>query len=210
MMRVPRTRNLDLSLRTKLMRFLSCNTAILILAISLCVFHSSVSGGQSNAGNLSPGGTVSGTVTIKGRPAGGIIVGLRQSQPSSPDTQMLRSKTNQDGAYKVTDVPPGTYEVSLSVPAYVVSDAAQGMTVVITAGETVNGIDLTLVRGGVITGRVTDADGKSVVEERVMLTKADAPANRRQFYPLSMTVTDDRGIYRMFGVSAGRYKVFVG
>ncbi|HEY6121182.1 MAG TPA: carboxypeptidase-like regulatory domain-containing protein, partial [Pyrinomonadaceae bacterium] len=191
------------------MRFLNRNTSILALAMVVWLFQSAVSG-QSKAGNLSPGGTVSGTVTIKGRPAGGIIVGLRQSEPSSPAAQMLRSKTDQDGAYKVMDVPPGTYEVSVTVPAYVVSEAAQGTTVVITAGESVRGIDLTLVRGGVITGSVTDADGKPVVEERVMLTKADAPANRRQFYPLSMTGTDDRGIYRMFGVPAGRYKVFVG
>ena len=91
-----------------------------------------------------------------------------------------------------------------------VSNVAEGTTLLITAGETLNGVDFTLVRGGVITGRVTDADGKAVIEERVMLTEADPPANRRRFYPLFTAATDDRGVYRMFGMPVGRYKVLVG
>ena len=37
---------------------------------------------------------------------------------------------------------------------------------ILTEGESVDGIDFTLVKAGVITGKVLDADGKPVVEER--------------------------------------------
>jgi hypothetical protein len=82
---------------------------------------------------------------------------------------------------------------------------------VLTEGERVDGIDFALIRGGVITGKVTDADGRPVVEQRVNLISAQAPTNPRQpINSFSGVQTDDRGIYRIFGLPAGRYKVFVG
>ncbi|MCA1629723.1 MAG: carboxypeptidase-like regulatory domain-containing protein [Acidobacteria bacterium] len=77
----------------------------------------------------------------------------------------------------------------------------------------VENIDLTLVRGGVITGRVTNAEGKPVVGERVTIVEADQPARPG---PPAWVVspfefeTDDRGVYRVYGVPAGRYLVSVG
>jgi hypothetical protein len=40
----------------------------------------------------------------------------------------------------------------------------------LAAGEEVRDIDIKLVRGGVITGRVTDAENNPIVEERVNLS----------------------------------------
>src|ERR1700687_4321362 len=76
-------------------------------------------------------------------------------------------------------------------------------------------IDIKLVRGGVITGRVTNTDGKPAVEERVSLQLVDAngtPARSGSPLPYNfqMYQTDDRGIYRIYGLPAGRYKVSVG
>ena len=88
-------------------------------------------------------------------------------------------------------------------------------TVLLSAGESVEDVDLKLVRGAVITGRVTDEEGKPVVEERIELQLADEkPAPGGQMSPISMNYqmfqTDDRGIYRLYGLPAGRYKVSVG
>ena len=44
-----------------------------------------------------------------------------------------------------------------------------GKTLIITAGETVEGIDFTLARGGVITGRVIDSEGGPLIEEPITL-----------------------------------------
>jgi len=54
-----------------------------------------------------PGGSVSGTVTIKGKPAQGVTVSARLGQAYSPFDQAFKGKTDQDGKYRIADVPPG-------------------------------------------------------------------------------------------------------
>jgi hypothetical protein len=153
-------------------------------------------------------------VTIKGKVAPGIVVGLRVSQPATPFGRSLSATTDQDGRYRLTDVPAGTYQITPVAPAFVVSNNSRSQTVVILEGENVDGIDFALVRGGVITGKVTNAEGRPVIEERVNLFLANPPSNPRdpvpQLYPVSSAQTDDRGIYRMFGLTAGRYKLASG
>lgn len=161
-------------------------------------------------------GSVAGKVTIKGKAAPGIAVGLRVSQPAGPFEPTFKAKTDQEGNYRVTDVPAGTYQVAPVAPGYVVSDVnnIRVQTVALTEGESVEGIDFALIRGGVITGKVTDAEGRPVIEQGVSLLQADPPPNQRgpvyQVYPVASFQTDDRGIYRMFGLAAGRYKVAAG
>ena len=49
----------------------------------------------------------------------------------------------------------------------------QGRVLNLSANEAVEGIDFKLTRGGVITGRITDADGRPVIEERISLIAVD-------------------------------------
>jgi hypothetical protein len=174
----------------------------------------SVASSQTKPAKKSPGGTISGKVTVKGKVAPEIVVGLRVRQPTTPFEPSLRATTDQEGRYRLTDVPAGTYQVTPAAPAFVVSDInSRSQTVVMLEGESVEGIDFALVRGGVITGKVTDAEGRPVIEERVNLFSANQPSNPRdptQLYPITSAQTDDRGIYRMFGLAAGRYKVAAG
>jgi protocatechuate 3,4-dioxygenase beta subunit len=83
-----------------------------------------------------------------------------------------------------------------------------------SANEDLSDIDMKLVRGAVITGRVTDAENKPVVEERVTLQLVDEKGASRFGSPVSsndqMYQTDDRGVYRIYGLAGGRYKVSVG
>jgi 5-hydroxyisourate hydrolase-like protein (transthyretin family) len=154
--------------------------------------------------------TVSGKVTLKGKPAPGIVVGIRlsQAEQSSPT---FKATTDQDGVYHISNVPSGNYWVAPVAPALVISDVnnSRGQAVIITESENVDGIDFELVRGGVITGRVIDADGHPILEERITLSPADE-RNQRGSVDANGSTTDDRGIYRIFGVPAGRYKVSVG
>ena len=182
------------------------------LALVLCCTASS-SFAQTPAPKKSPGGVIAGKVTIKGKVAPGIVVGVRVGQPMNPFEPTFRGTTDQEGKYRISDVPAGSYEVAPVAPAFVIFDSAnpRGQAIVLTEGESVDGIDFALVRGGVITGKVTDAEGRPVVEQRVSLNLADQQPNQRAtVYSFSGTQTDDRGIYRMFGLAAGRYKVSVG
>ena len=67
--------------------------------------------------------------------------------------------------------------------------------------------------GFTITGRVTDADDKPIVEERLSLQYLTENGQQPPRLPTQMGsifITDDRGIYRIYGLPAGRYKVSVG
>jgi protocatechuate 3,4-dioxygenase beta subunit len=88
-----------------------------------------------------------------------------------------------------------------------------GIAITIGEGENVTNVDLALVRGGVVTGKITDPDGHPLIEQFVQLDRLDAQGNPTPLYPLinaSQYVTDDRGIYRIFGVLPGQYRVSAG
>jgi protocatechuate 3,4-dioxygenase beta subunit len=82
----------------------------------------------------------------------------------------------------------------------------------VEVGEATEGVDFALTEGGVITGRVTDTEGRPVVEEAVSLNKTTEQGHTFQFIPPNSEslITDDRGMYRVYGVPAGRYLVSVG
>src|SRR5215207_990283 len=156
-------------------------------------------------------GHVAGRVTDAGKAAAGLQVLLLLNG----QTPVAKATTDGEGRYRIANVPPARYGVLPLAPAYVAEtesgQAAAGVTVNVGAGEAVEGVDFSLTRGGVITGQVTDAEGEPVVAERVTLFFVDesgrpAPAVRNP----AMFETDDRGVYRLFGLPAGRYKVSVG
>src|SRR5205085_5127205 len=73
-------------------------------------------------------------------------------------------------------------------------------------------VDFRLERGGVVTGRVTDAEGNPVIGIGVSLLSADNPAPRAANVNIDPRghMTDDRGVYRIYGLPAGRYRVSAG
>lgn len=164
-----------------------------------------------------PRGSISGRVTIKEKAVEGVVVSLRRSEQRNPFEVALRATTDQDGNYRIVNVPPGSFEVTPSAPAYVPADLKQirAKTVLVGEDENVENINFALVRGGVITGKVTDADGRPVIQQQVNIFRVE-PSNQQQgqqlrpAYPNAGGQTDDRGIYRVFGLIPGRYKVAVG
>jgi hypothetical protein len=89
---------------------------------------------------------------------------------------------------------------------------ASGKAVTLTKGEILEGIELELTLGGVITGRVTTAGGWPVIGQRIY-PKMTGLRDQRQL-PASTDAdtsfkTDDRGIYRVYGLPTGRYIVSI-
>ena len=155
-----------------------------------------------------PTATITGKVTIKDKGAPGIVVGLsRNRQPYERESTSYRGVTNDDGEYRITNVLAGSYQVMPFAPAFVSSANREGKSLIVNKGETIENVDFSLVRGGVITGKVFDPDARPVVEEEVFAIpdQGSTPA-----YFASNILTDDRGIYRIFGLPAGRYRVGVG
>ena len=163
-----------------------------------------------------PRGSVSGRVTIKENGVAGVVIGLRKGvDPISISRDpFVRATTDQQGFYRFTNLAPGNYSITPSVPAYVTAKKdPQSKTVLVGEDENVENINFALVRGGVITGRVTDADGRPVIEQHIGLYSVENLEKRLPDTPMwfdRQAQTDDRGVYRMFGLTPGRYKVAAG
>ena len=186
------------------------------VATAVCLIVTQVLFAQTST-EKRPLATVSGTVTIKGKPAAGVTVGLRRNEVVPSSEVNGRGLTDQDGRYRISNVAAGTYEVIAATPSYIFGDVPSvppRKTILVNEGENVDGIDFALVRGGVITGKVIDADAKPVVQQQVHIYRADSwdqrGASAQQIFPMAGGMTDDRGIYRAFGLTPGRYKVAVG
>jgi Carboxypeptidase regulatory-like domain len=163
-----------------------------------------------------PRGSISGRVTMKEKGVPGVVVSLRKADNFMPIGQYQRATTDQDGFYRITKVEAGSYEVTPITPAFVSADSRENLktkTVLVGEDESVDNINFAIIRGGVITGRVTDADGRPVIQQDVNIypaTAFDRTLPQQPPFRTSVAQTDDRGIYRAFGLVAGRYKVAAG
>src|SRR5437868_5218124 len=166
------------------------------------------------------GGIITGRVTAHGKGLAGVTVTLRAANmggfavQSSQDLPQV--KTDADGNYRITDIPVGSYLVAPVAAVYTVPGAGRltsgNEPIVITGGDTISDVDFSLVPGGVITGRVTDTEGRPVIEQNVALQSVDQ--NNQQGFQRTVAPgnwrTDDRGVYRIYGVPEGHYIVSVG
>ena len=186
------------------------------LTLTSILMACSIAGLSAQDSKKEASGTITGRITVGGKPAPRITVmltptdrGLQQSPPAG-------AITDEDGRFTLKSVGAGSYTVLPHTPALVVgaetSFAQPGKTVTLGDGEEVDGIDFSLVKGGVITGRVSDAEGRPLIEQRVTIISVDERGQRlpTPFFNPFMFSTDDRGVYRIYGMLPGRYKVSVG
>lgn len=166
----------------------------------------------------SPTSNISGRVTEGDKGVAGIsIVAAGGAVRPGSIAAAARAVTDADGRYVLTGVAPGQYTLIIHAPAYVPpfdTRFGPGKIVNVYSGETIESMDFKLQRGAVITGRVSDADGEPVVAVSVRLLKVDErgqvePDQPHSFHP-EMMLTDDRGVYRIYGLAPGRYKVSFG
>src|ERR1700752_20843 len=103
---------------------------------------------------LTKTGVISGRVTLKAKPApqvAMVLYGDGDSATRLPNGE-LKTSTDANGVYRLTGLPAGTYRVMPMTPEFV----EMSRKVTIGDGETAAGIDFELVKGGVITGRITE------------------------------------------------------
>lgn len=204
-------------MRTAIIRLCLMLTAASALSINASAQTSGAAASKATA-------AISGRVTLgeQGAPNIEVILAANRQGVVGPNIQQaapLTATTDADGRYQLTGVPAGRYRLWAYAPAYIVQGEMRnpyeaGKALTVAEGETVENMDFALVRGGVITGQVTDPDGKPVIEEMVSLIRVrDDDGRARMRYPgsnVSPVQTDDRGIYRFFGLDAGRYRVAAG
>ncbi len=191
---------------------------ILVLLIITCalapLMHTSA---QTPAKETKDTGVLAGRITREGHGIADVLLTLMPADWSGQQKPVAKATSDADGRYRLASVPPGRYYLNPFAPAYVVSDVnpadwRPGRLLNVAAGDKLEGLDFTLTRGGVITGRVTNADGKPVVETMVRVMAAEEADRKKPQYSVAMFrfQTDDRGVYRLYGLSVGRYLVYIG
>ncbi|MBE7558748.1 carboxypeptidase regulatory-like domain-containing protein [bacterium] len=126
---------------------------------------------------LQAGATVAGRVVDRlGRGVYGTSLSFyRREEPRV----ILYAGSDSQGDYRVTTLPPGSYEVYASHSSYVDEyyddklAAADADLVVVAAGERRDDIDFMLIRGGALAGQVVDASGNPVTSGTVYALSAD-------------------------------------
>jgi carboxypeptidase family protein len=192
----------------------------LSFALGILVLSSAFQSVQAQTAESRVGtATVSGRVTLKSEPARGVVVFLQSEEAMRAGDRSpgLRMKTDENGRFRFAGLKVGRYTLIAFAPGLVTPSentfGSRAKAIDLADGENVENQEIALKRGAVITGRVTDVNGKPLVEQRVELTRLDdrgQPARGAPgFSPLANS-TDDRGIYRIYGLQAGRYLVGAG
>jgi protocatechuate 3,4-dioxygenase beta subunit len=156
--------------------------------------------------------------------AGIKVVALRGDQFRQEPVAV--SVTDANGQYRLHGLAAGTCRVGLDAASFAwkgeePDDETSSKSVTLAEGETVEGINIEVVPGGVITGRVTDSTGRPIIDETVRIipfkeVQNDREDDREEDRNIGLLAdrfkasTDDRGIYRAYGLPAGPYRVSVG
>ena len=123
----------------------------------------------------------------------------------------VRTATDRDGTFKFTELPAVVYLLSAGLPAYTLAprdpDSTQS-----TSYRVGDNVTLVLIKGGVITGKVINSSGEPVVGVRVRAQTIRDSFGQRPRYgaPGRESITDDRGVYRVYGLPTGTYSVMAG
>lgn len=154
-------------------------------------------------------GTISGKVVGDGNQslAGATIF----VQPVNSITQSRVVSADSEGNFQITSLEPALYRIFASVPAYTppIQDLDEPQ-IYYRVGDNAR---VELVKGGVITGTVTNNAGDPVVAVRVratMVPNSKGQPIKSGNVMLFERATDDRGIYRIYGITPGTYIVSAG
>ncbi len=150
-----------------------------------------------------------------GEPLSGVVVfaSSRGFGANSYRYDTRASATSDDeGNFTIGGLEAGLYALSATMPGYVSeSDPMTGRAEEIyRPGDAAT---LRLVKGGVITGSVTDAQGQPLVATSVRAYRVRDLDGRATDAPYNFSLdgrTDDRGVYRIYGLRPGVYVVAAG
>jgi hypothetical protein len=121
--------------------------------------------------------------------------------------------TSESGRYEITALPAGAAMVTASKEGYVAMSYGQrtypgiGSPLKLAEGERVEEVDISLPRGGVVTGCVFDESGEPLVGAAVRAARVEWVSGERRVAASGADSTDDRGQYRVYGLRPGTYYV---
>src|SRR5882672_1504521 len=209
-------------MKSSLLNLFSTLSILLLVAFSQSV---SWAGAQTPQRDNRPRtASIGGRVTIAGKPAANAVSTVMETDlkpdaggSDAPIPYQAKARTDSDGRYLVSGLAEGRYYVSAMLKAFVATgssgDPGLSRTVTLDEGEAREKVDFALIRGGVMTGKVMNDEGAPLIAKRVQLYTVDGQGQTSNYqgpFMYEMSETDDRGVYRIYGVTPGRYIISAG
>ena len=147
-------------------------------------------------------GTISGrVVNDSGQPLPGASLSVTAINNFSTPRS---TTTDADRNFRLNGLEPALYRITAFASTY-----ATDTTATPTYYRIGDSVRLELVRGGVITGTVTNSTGEPVIGVRIRAVRIRDAGGQPARTPSSGTeqLTDDRGVYRIYGLLPGTYLV---
>ena len=155
---------------------------------------------------LRPPGPDEQVAVVRGRvvsATGGVVAGaqvrLRQQARGAGAT----TRSGRDGRFAFTNIVPGPFLIAASKTGYSNNGSPFGRAITVTA--TGADAELTLTPWSTVTGRVLDESGEPVEGARLQLLRSQFQDGRRRLVSAAARTSDDRGVFRIFGVEPGQY-----
>jgi uncharacterized protein (DUF2141 family) len=121
--------------------------------------------------------------------------------------------TDDSGTFLIDRLPEGRFSIVVKKAAYLpgaygaTRPAGPGTALALAAGQRAE-ITLTLARAAVLAGVIRDEQGESAPGVQVSAVRIPGSGDLTRIFATAETaVTDDRGVYRIFGLLPGEYAV---
>ena len=125
--------------------------------------------------------------------------------------------TDTQGKFVFKDVEPGQYTLQSANNGFARAEygqravGSQGRPVTVAAEQTLKDLVIPMTPAGNVSGRVRDLAGQPVVGVQVQILKVSYGSNgQRTFQSAGNTRTNDRGEYRLYWITPGRYYLNAG
>src|SRR6516225_47805 len=121
--------------------------------------------------------------------------------------------TDDSGVFDLTELPAGRYTLTVSKSGFVSLSYGQrrplqaGTPLQLADGQQMKGIEFRLPRGSVVAGHVYDETGDPMPGVMVRIMRYQYQQGERRLTPAGNGQTDDKGLYRVWGLMPGEYYV---
>jgi hypothetical protein len=132
---------------------------------------------------------------------------LQVTAPELPTPRALITDVN--GRFEVKGLVAGRYTITASAAGFITLAYGQarpfetGKPIALTNGQVVDGLTLTLPRGGAIAGVVLDEQGRPLIGAVVMASRPQFVRGIQQLVPVGTSTSNDIGEFRISGLLPG-------